>query len=197
MTANGANPMRWDCNRGGNGRNCFNLWKRPKLAVFAGCFPGRINFGDIDGCAEIGRALALLEWKSAGALLQTAQSIMLRNITLDMASIAFVVEGCAKEMHVERWRICWRGKFGPWMDGGLDALKSRIQKWADWAEWRRRANPNRVHHRMFGAGTIAFGDDISLTVDFDRIGRKRIKHAYLQRHPVDHRHPTQKGRDTR
>jgi len=25
-----ANPMRWDCNKGGPGANCFNRLKRPK-----------------------------------------------------------------------------------------------------------------------------------------------------------------------
>lgn len=48
--ANGYNPLRWDCER----RGCFNLKRRPKIEVFAECFPGRINFGDVDGIVEIG-----------------------------------------------------------------------------------------------------------------------------------------------
>ena len=42
-TANGANPLRWDCAK----RGCFNEKKRPKIEVFAECFPGRISFGKI------------------------------------------------------------------------------------------------------------------------------------------------------
>jgi hypothetical protein len=196
MAENGANPMRWDCNRGGAGKNCFNVWKRPKLAVFADCFPGKINFGDIDACTEIGGALALLEWKGVGAELQTAQHIMFRNITMDGANVVFVAEGCAKEMTVQRWRVCWRGKFSVWQDGGMSALKERIQRWADWAEWRRRCNPNRVHHKKFGTGTIVSEDDAFLLVDFDRVGPKRIKTGYLKRHTPDHRHPSLRAMNT-
>ena len=39
MEANGYNPLRWDCERQG----CFNLKRRPKIEVFADCFPGRIS----------------------------------------------------------------------------------------------------------------------------------------------------------
>ena len=46
----GYNPMRWDCEKSG----CFNVKCRPKIEVFAECFPGRINFGDMDGRVELG-----------------------------------------------------------------------------------------------------------------------------------------------
>ena len=37
IRADGYNPLRWDCERQG----CFNLKRRPKIEVFADCFPGR------------------------------------------------------------------------------------------------------------------------------------------------------------
>ena len=58
--ANGYNPLRWDCLR----RGCFNLKRRPKIEVFADCFPGRINFGDVDGIVEISGNALLLDGKA-------------------------------------------------------------------------------------------------------------------------------------
>jgi len=61
ISANGYNPLRWDCQK----RGCFNLKRRPKIEIFAECFPGRINFGDVDGIVEInGNALLLTRNKN-------------------------------------------------------------------------------------------------------------------------------------
>ena len=47
----GYNPMRWDCERDG----CFNVLRRPKIEVFADCFPRRINSVCLWGESTIGR----------------------------------------------------------------------------------------------------------------------------------------------
>ena len=62
----GFNPMRWDCDTDG----CFNVKRRPKIEMFADCFPRRINFGDVDGLVEIGGRFCLLEWKGQGGALR-------------------------------------------------------------------------------------------------------------------------------
>ncbi|MAG24660.1 hypothetical protein CMI47_03685 [Candidatus Pacearchaeota archaeon] len=62
MPALGFNPMRWDCQTQG----CFNKKCRPKIEVFAECFPRRINFGDVDGSIEINGYELKLEWKNTG-----------------------------------------------------------------------------------------------------------------------------------
>jgi len=51
--------MRWDCEKQG----CFNLKKRPKIELFADCFPGAISFGDVDGRVEYKGRFLELEWK--------------------------------------------------------------------------------------------------------------------------------------
>ena len=58
--AKGYNPLRWDCEK----RGCFNIKRRPKIEVFHKCFPGNINFGDVDGIVEINGRGLMLEWKS-------------------------------------------------------------------------------------------------------------------------------------
>ena len=68
----GFNPLRWDCDHQG----CFNKLKRPKIEVFADCFPGRINFGDVDGIVEINGYLLILEWKPERIELSRGQGIM-------------------------------------------------------------------------------------------------------------------------
>lgn len=43
--SNGYNPMRWDCK---GGENCYNLKMRPKVEVFAECFPGKVGMTDVE-----------------------------------------------------------------------------------------------------------------------------------------------------
>lgn len=50
IRAGGYNPLCGDCARHG----CFSLKRRPKIELFADCFPGRISFGAVDGIVEIG-----------------------------------------------------------------------------------------------------------------------------------------------
>ena len=53
--ANGFNPLRWDCAT----RGCFNQKCRPKIELFAGCFPDRMSFGDVDAMERSALLLAL------------------------------------------------------------------------------------------------------------------------------------------
>ena len=132
LRARNAYKMNWDCNKGGAGRNCFNRKCRVKFAVFADCFPARINFSDVDGIAEIAGAFCLIEWKSVGASLKTSQILLFERITIDGRSIVFAVEGDAERMTVARFCRFSNGSQGSWQVGNLRSLKREIRSWAIW-----------------------------------------------------------------
>jgi len=121
--------MRWDCNRDG----CFNLKRRPKLEVFADCFPRRINFGDADGLVEIGGSFCLLEWKSDGGDIREGQQRSFLAFTKQKRNVVFVVYGNAEKMKVNGYRVFWDGVQHAYRQAGLEELKNRIRKWADMA----------------------------------------------------------------
>jgi hypothetical protein len=77
MKPDGYNPLRWDCEKQG----CFNKKCRPKIEIFADCFPRRINFGDVDGLVEINGKGLLLEWKSVLKDIPTGQKIAYQKLT--------------------------------------------------------------------------------------------------------------------
>lgn len=122
--------MRWRCGKDG----CFNQLRRPKIEVFAGCFPRRINFGDVDGLVELNGRLCFLEWKGEGGTLHTGQRLTFEAITRTVGNIVFVVDGDALTMDVKQYRIFWRGKIEAPVVGGLDELKERMRKWAAWVQ---------------------------------------------------------------
>ena len=126
----GENPMRWNCERDG----CFNLKRRPKIEVFAECFPRRINFGDIDGMVELSGAFCLLEWKGDGGALRTGQRLSYIQFTRSHGNIVFVVHGNAETMAVDGYYIFWQGQQEPFVAATLTDVKERIRKWAHWIE---------------------------------------------------------------
>jgi hypothetical protein len=130
------NGLRWNCRV----RGCFNENCRPKLEVFAGCFPRKINFGDVDGIVELNGRFLLLEWKGPGGTVKLAQLRSYLAFTRQSdGNVVFVVGGAADTMRVSDFAIVWQGKFFPSTPGNLDDLKQRLRAWAAWAESRRRA----------------------------------------------------------
>lgn len=124
----GYNPLRWDCEKSG----CFNRKRRPKIELFADCFPGRINFGDVDGLVEIAGCFALLEWKGASGAVSTGQRISFeRHTKQHEGNIVFVVEGDAETMEVRRYCCFYRGRQSKWRSGDLRVLKNTVRKWAE------------------------------------------------------------------
>ena len=121
----GYNPMRWDCEKQG----CFNRIKRPKIEVFADCFPGRISFGDVDGVVEIDGHFLYLEWKPAQTTIATGQRILIERRTSDGLSTYLIVAGNAETMQVESYAIAWNGKLHPWQKASLEDVKERIRGW--------------------------------------------------------------------
>ncbi len=123
----GYNPLRWDCDRDG----CFNKKRRPKIEVFYDCFPGKINFGDVDGLVEWRNKFCLLEWKGDGGELRTAQRIAFERFTESSGNIVFVVHGNPETMEVEKYGYYFNGKFHSVSNGNLEKLKILIRRWVE------------------------------------------------------------------
>lgn len=130
----GYNPMGWDCDKKG----CFNKKKRPKIELFADCFPRNISPGDIDARVEYSGFFWELEWKGNGAPLKYAQKKTFEEVTRRKGNAVFVVEGDPEMMKVERWCIFWMAKQGRWEQGDLEDLKDRIRKWVKWVDDAKR-----------------------------------------------------------
>ena len=130
------NKMRWICYRKeSNGlivekNGCFNIKCRPKIEIFSDCFPGNINFGDIDGMVEINGFGLLLEWKSLKPILKVAQEIMYKKLTKTGLISVIAVFGDAEMMVVKKH--CWfrMGKCSEgWVESNLDKTKDEIKAW--------------------------------------------------------------------
>lgn len=135
MQPSGFNPMRWDCDKNG----CFNLKRRPKIELFADCFPRRINFGDVDGLVELNGSFCLLEWKGAGGSVKRGQELTFRQFTKSPHNVVFIVDGDAETMNISRYQLFWHGVPEKWEDGNLDVVKERIQKWVAFVEGQKVA----------------------------------------------------------
>lgn len=119
------NAMRWDCEKSG----CFNDAHRLKFDVFADCFPGKMNFSDVDAIIEIDRRVLMLEWKTI-ADIPTGQRIMYERMTVDTPITVYVVVGDARDMSVEQVGIYKDGQFNGWYPCTLEKLKEGIKVWA-------------------------------------------------------------------
>jgi hypothetical protein len=117
--------MRWDCKKQG----CFNLKCRPKIEVFADCFPGRINFGDVDGIVEINSKGLILEWKCFSDNIPIGQEIMYKRLSESGNLSTIGVFGNAESMNVKRY--CWfrNGIWEGWEGATLEDVKGQMMEW--------------------------------------------------------------------
>ena len=107
--------------------------------MFADCFPGRINFGDVDGRVERYGAFCELEWKRPNGTLEIGQRITFEAITkASPRNIVFVVTGDPETMEVVEYFTFWNGKAQAPTSSSLQELKDRIRAWADWIEAEHR-----------------------------------------------------------
>lgn len=122
---NGFNPMRWDCEKQG----CFNKKCRPKIEIFSDCFPGKINFGDVDGIVEINGRGLLLEWKCFSLNIPLGQKIMYERLSKTKLLSIMVIFGNAETMEVKNY--CWfkNGNQSSWIEADLNSIKNQIKKW--------------------------------------------------------------------
>jgi hypothetical protein len=130
----GGNPMRWKCAALG----CYNELARPKIEVFADCFPGRICMGDIDGLVEINGKFLLLEWKSGPKEIPQGQRItydVLVKIAGRMWTV-LCIAGDAKTMDVTHAMVY--GKMARWEHADLWRCKRYMARWARWANQSRQ-----------------------------------------------------------
>lgn len=121
----GSNPLHWDC----DARGCFNKKKRPKIEIFAGLFPGRVSFGDVDAIVELNGFALVLEWKGQGAPIKGGQRMMWERLTRDGTITVFVVEGDAETMEVYSASRFYCGQLSECKEMNLDGLKERIRQW--------------------------------------------------------------------
>jgi hypothetical protein len=122
---NGYNPMRWDCESQG----CFNRKLRPKIEMFADCFPGRISLGDIDGMVEINGAFLLLEWKAPGGELELGQQIAFEKFSRFPRCSVIVVQGDPETMIIWGFGIFFEGRYTPSRPRTYDDLCGVMKRW--------------------------------------------------------------------
>jgi len=126
MSENGYNPMRWNCDTKG----CFNVKQRPKIEVFAECFGGRINFGDVDASlVEVNSRGLILEWKGAPVAIPQGQDIAYRNLSRTGLLVVVTVAGDAETMHVSHCGFYIAGEFSGWRAADIDAVKEIFRRW--------------------------------------------------------------------
>lgn len=126
----GYNPMRWDCNK----RGCFNVKQRPKIELFAGCFPGRISFGDVDAIVEINGHGLMFEMKSEPMNIPTGQRIMHERLTATGALTTMCVAGNAETMEITHSGIFFKGSWDGWQQSSFEEVGVLISDWVAWAK---------------------------------------------------------------
>ena len=131
----GFNPLRHNCETQG----CFNKNRRPKIEVFAGCFPGAIAMADIDGFVEIRGRFLYLEWKSPGAPLHTAQRISYTSLSRTTNSIVILCWGNAESMDIGKMAVFVDGVRHDFSSPSLESAKLCMQAWATAAKEGRNA----------------------------------------------------------
>ena len=132
MSCDGYNPLRWNCDLDG----CFNKKLRPKIEMFADCFPGKISFGDIDGMVERDGAFILMEWKAEGGALCTAQEIAFTNFSKFNRCLVVVVHGNPETMAVDGYSYFWEGVHSVYKPKTFDELHAFVKRWVDWIDRR-------------------------------------------------------------
>lgn len=130
--SNGYNPMRWDCQK----RGCFNQKRRPKIEIFHDLFPGKINFGDVDGIVEINAKALLLEWKCDDIDLPRGQQIMYRRLTKNGDLTVIVLCGSAETMDVQYMGYFFEGQYSPAERASIEQAREWISSWVDYAYGR-------------------------------------------------------------
>jgi hypothetical protein len=123
----GFNPMKWNCETQG----CFNVKRRPRIEVFHDCFPGKINFGDVDGIVEIAGRGLMIEWKTSLIDLPFGQKTMYKRLTQSKLITVFIFVGNAETMQIDQVASYIGGRFADFQDCNLERAKEMIRLWAD------------------------------------------------------------------
>jgi hypothetical protein len=121
---NGFNPLNWDCTK----QECYNIRHRPKLELFADCFPGKINFGDNDGLVEYNAYGLLLDWKTIRKVPE-GQAIMFHNLTREHYLTVFIPFGCPMRMRISHIKVYWGGHTSEWHGTSLEDVRQMCRDW--------------------------------------------------------------------
>lgn len=122
--------LRWDCNKQG----CFNEKCRLKFEVFSDCFPGRINFSDVDGIVEINGKALMLEWKMYFGNIPKGQEIMYKRLSAHGFITVLCIVGNAETMECTQYSLFHNGKYYELRKGNINKIKQVIKKWVSWAK---------------------------------------------------------------
>ena len=134
----GFNPMRHSCEYQG----CFNLNRRPKIEVFAECFPRKIAMADVDGVVEMGGRFLFLEWKTPNAPISWGGRMTLCSFSKIPGSIAIAAWGNAKTMDICQLMLWWDGRcYESPYDPSLERLKTWMERWASFADKKEEFFP--------------------------------------------------------
>jgi len=130
MIVKQGNPLLWSCPQSG----CYNDLARPKIEVFADCFPGKICMSDIDGTVVINGYTFILEWKRYPVKISKGQSIMYTNWTRIPGRLFTVlcVAGSARTMQVTH-AMHYTGGQCVWQPRDLSWCKEFVRRWCAWA----------------------------------------------------------------
>lgn len=125
--APGYNPLRWSC----EARGCFNEKQRPKIEIFAECFPGKIAMTDVDATVEVNGHFLFLEFKGGIPRdLPIGQQIYFERLTSLSKNITCVVTwGDAETMKVWAYLAIHGGHIYPRQEVTTDQLKERLRVW--------------------------------------------------------------------
>lgn len=121
----GYNPLLWDCDEQG----CFNKLCRPKIEIFADCFPRRINFGDVDGLVELNSKGLMLEWKRVKGKIPTGQRIAHENLTKSGMFTTICVVGDAETMKCSCYGFFHDGKWHDYREATLEDVRIFMKRW--------------------------------------------------------------------
>lgn len=134
MTVKQGNPLRWVCAQQG----CYNDLARPKIEVFADCFPGKICMGDLDGFVAINGYTIVMEWKRYPVKISKGQSIVYTNWARLPGQLITVlcIAGSARTMQVTH-AMQYTGPHCDWQPRDLSWCKLFFTRWCAWAFLQR------------------------------------------------------------
>lgn len=128
--SDGWNPMRWKCAKLG----CYNQFARPKIEVFADCFPGFVAMGDVDGLIELRGYFLIFEWKHEPGPIPDGQRIWFDKLARIHGRMFTVlcVAGNAATMRVTH-AAYYRPRQFTWCERDLAWCKRFLTAWGKWA----------------------------------------------------------------
>lgn len=126
----GYNPLHWNCLTQG----CFNYYCRPRLEMFAHCFPGKICMSDIDGICEINKHFLLLEWKTQFKPLPQGQKILFERISKAGKFTVLVLVGNVQDMKPHHLQWFHNGHSSKMFSTDAEYVENFITRWANMAK---------------------------------------------------------------